>query len=141
MAENVEPGRVPSVPVDLAATDGRRSRFDLVLDLVGESVRERIAGALAAGNPVAVWFRMPDVDVEGHAVATEELVLDAVLDEDDVEGHAVRLRFPTREEAAAFRRMVLESGRLDGSMTAQRGMGKVALRPGAGIMPGPSHRG
>lgn len=141
MNENVQLDAVTSMPVNLDAGDGRRSRFELVLDLVGEPIRQRIADALAPGSPVAVWFRMPDVDVEGHAMAAGELILDVALDGDDVEGHAVRLRFPTREEAAAFRRALVEYGRVDGSLTLQPGGTRVALRPGATLMPPTSHRG
>jgi hypothetical protein len=141
MNENVQLDAVTWMPVKLDAGDGRRSRFELVLDLVGEPIRQRIADALAPGSPVAVWFRMPDVDVEGHSMVAGELILDVLLDAHDVEGHAVRLRFPTREEAAAFRRALVEYGRVDGSLTLQQGGSKVALRPGAPMMPPTHHRG
>jgi hypothetical protein len=64
-------------------------------------------------------------DTEGHG-ATSVLSIAAVLTDDDTEGHAISLRFPSREEADAFRRRLLAAGVLVGAVTVS-GVGAAAL--------------
>jgi hypothetical protein len=129
-----------SIVVVLDAGNGVPVRIGL--DPIDDATRSRLADRLATGASVPVNLGVEDLDTEGHAVATDEIVVDLYLD-DDVEGHAVRLRFPTKEEAAAFRQGVLAAGRFVGSL--QQGEptpSHVALRPGAQINPPRSfHRG
>ncbi len=57
-------------------------------------------------------------DVEGHAfgVAQSSVAINLQMDEDDVEGHAISLRFPSLEEAEKFRRNLLAAGVLAGTL-------------------------
>ncbi len=64
-------------------------------------------------------------DVEGHAAAPVVRVV-ATLDEDDVEGQAISLRFPNPEEAGLFRRRLISGG----SITATVAFGAAS---GAGF--------
>jgi hypothetical protein len=56
-----------------------------------------------------------DDDVEGHATSTS-VTLRAFEGDDDTEGHAVAVHFPSREEADAFRRRLLLTGALAGTI-------------------------
>ena len=128
--------------IDVVLDAGNGVPVSVGLDPIDDVTWTRLAERLASGGSVAVSFGSDDADTEGHAVATDEIVIDLYLD-DDVEGHAVRLRFPTKEEAAAFRQGVLAAGRFVGSL--QQGeptSSRVALRPGAEInQPRSFHRG
>jgi hypothetical protein len=55
-----------------------------------------------------------DADTEGHAAGV--LVRAIVSDEADTEGHAISLRFPSAEEADAFRRRLMLTGALAGTL-------------------------
>lgn len=112
------------------------------LDPIDEVTRTRLAERLATGASVPVRLGSDDLDTEGHGTAIDEIVVDLYLD-DDVEGHAVRLRFPTKGDAAAFRQSVLAAGRFVGSLQeAEPTSSRVALRPGAEInLPRSFHRG
>ncbi len=76
-------------------------------------------------------LKATDDDVEGHASGTT-VVLRA-FDEDDTEGHAIAVHFPTRQEADAFRRRLLLTGVIAGSVAlgAAAGAGLASL-PDAG---------
>jgi hypothetical protein len=52
--------------------------------------------------------------VEGHAAGT--ITLRAFEDEDDTEGHALALHFPSIKEADAFRRRLVATGVLTGTL-------------------------
>jgi hypothetical protein len=56
-----------------------------------------------------------DLDVAGHAIGTS-LRLRAFDDEDDTEGHAISVHFPSREAATAFRRRLMLTGVLTGTL-------------------------
>lgn len=56
-----------------------------------------------------------DFDTEGHTAGTV-LRVQAFGDEDDTEGHAISVQFPSREEAAAFRRRLVLAGALTGTL-------------------------
>jgi hypothetical protein len=80
-------------------------------------------------GPTRLRVRADDSDTEGHALqATEVRVL---IDEgDDTEGHAISLHFPTVDEADAFRRRLLLTGVLVGTVAlgAAGGIGLSALQ-------------
>ena len=63
-----------------------------------------------------------DDDVEGHLFGAGAIVRLVVRrpdgDEDDVEGHALTLRFPSAEEASKFKTKVLAGGLLVGTLIA-----------------------
>ncbi|MCA1569392.1 MAG: hypothetical protein LC798_03515 [Chloroflexi bacterium] len=71
-------------------------------------------------------------DTEGHGAT---ITVRAVLaDDDDTEGHAIALRFPSRTDADAFRRRLLMTGVLVGTVAlgAAGGVGLSALQSDAG---------
>ena len=62
----------------------------------------------ASGKPVRI--RIPaDLDTEGHEVSSVLTVL-VGGDDDDVEGHALSLHFPSVQEANDFRRNLIAAG-------------------------------
>jgi hypothetical protein len=67
-------------------------------------------------------------DTEGHA--SDILVRAMLEDEDDTEGHAIAIHFPSRAEADAFRRRLLVTGVLVGTVAlgAAGGVGLSALQ-------------
>ncbi|HSK92436.1 MAG TPA: hypothetical protein VLA76_00090 [Candidatus Angelobacter sp.] len=68
------------------------------------------------GTPrVLVRLTEDDADLEGH-IASSTLRLRAFEDEDDTEGHAIAVHFPTREDADAFRRRLVLTGALTGTL-------------------------
>jgi hypothetical protein len=99
---------------------------DLYLSIDGESATggARIVGGqegwartrLAGSQPSILLRPSPDgdEDVEGHAAAT--VTLRAFEDEDDTEGHALALHFPSIKEADAFRRRLVATGVLTGTL-------------------------
>lgn len=56
-----------------------------------------------------------DDDVEGHG-GSATVALRAFEGDDDTEGHAIAVHFPSREEADAFRRRLLVTGVLAGTI-------------------------
>ena len=77
-------------------------------------------------------------DTEGHDGSGTTLRLDLV-DDDDTEGHAIAIHFPSRADADAFRRRLLVTGVLVGTVAlgAAGGVGLSALQSdadaGAGV--------
>ena len=72
-------------------------------------------------------------DTEGHA---SDILVQVILeDEDDTEGHAIAIHFPSRAEADAFRRRLLVTGVLVGTVAlgAAGGVGLSALQSDAGV--------
>ncbi len=70
------------------------------------------------GQAIPITLTVPpdtDADVEGH-LSLQSVALTLHLDEDDTEGHAISLHFPTAEDAARFRRNVILTGALAGSI-------------------------
>ena len=92
-----------------------------------------------------ITLKATDDDVEGHG-AGATVSLRAFEDEDDTEGHAIAVHFPSREEADAFRRRLLLTGALAGTIAlgAAAGIGLANLpdqapadvAPAAGAAPG-----
>jgi len=79
-----------------------------------EWIRQRLAGR---PGPTRVVLRAgdDDQDAEGHAMGTT-LRLQAFDEEDDTEGHAISIHFPSREAAADFRRRLMLTGALTGTL-------------------------
>jgi hypothetical protein len=69
-------------------------------------------------------------DTEGHALSGAPTVRVMVEDDDDTEGHAIAVHFPTRTEADAFRKRLMLTGVLVGTMAlgAAGGVGLSALQ-------------
>ncbi len=133
--------RSPVGRIEVVIEDGDSSPISFGIQPIAGDAWSRLRDRLSTGSPFAVSFDMPDLDTEGHSVDTDEIVVDLTLG-DDVEGHAVRLHFPTKDEAAAFRRAVLAAGHLGGSMSSDASFSRVALRPDAPInMTRSIHRG
>ena len=82
-------------------------------------LRDRLGGTQGSGRIV---LKASDDDVEGHA-ASDTLTLLAFDGEDDTEGHAISIHFPTRDSADAFRRRLLLSGALAGSLVVGSAVG------------------
>lgn len=76
-----------------------------------------------------------DLDIEGHAMGST-LRLQAFDDEDDTEGHAISVHFPSGEEAAAFRRRLVLTGALTGTLVVGAaggfGLANIANNAAAG---------
>jgi len=79
-----------------------------------EWISQRLKGR-PGGAEVILKAIEDDLDTEGHIIGTT-LRLRAFDDEDDTEGHVVSVQFPTREDAAAFRRRLLLTGALTGTL-------------------------
>ncbi|MEP6681574.1 MAG: hypothetical protein ABJB65_08860, partial [Chloroflexota bacterium] len=61
-------------------------------------------------------------DTEGHA-SSASVHVRVATDEDDTEGHAISLHFPTAADADAFRRKLIVSGVLVGTLAISAGIG------------------
>lgn len=82
---------------------------------------ERFRAAVNSNARKALSVRItpaPQSDVEGHAfdASLKSVWLKVELDEDDTEGHAISVRFPTAQDADKFRRNLLAAGVLVGAM-------------------------
>lgn len=70
------------------------------------------------GQTIPITLTVPpdtDADVEGH-LSLQSVALTLHLDEDDTAGHAISVHFPTADDAARFRRNVILTGALAGSI-------------------------
>lgn len=70
------------------------------------------------GQAIPVTLAMPaeaEADVEGHG-QLRSVALTLLVEDDDTEGHAISVNFPTAEAAARFRRNLLLTGALAGSI-------------------------
>ena len=77
---------------------------------------------------IRITLKPIDDDVEGHAQGTS-VTLNAFEGDDDTEGHAISVHFPSRDEADAFRRRMLLTGVLAGTIVvgAAAGIGLANL--------------
>ncbi len=76
---------------------------------------------LKSGDGQAISVRITPVeppDVEGHAFgdALRSVWVNVQLDDDDVEGHAISVHFPTTSDADRFRKRLLATGLLAGAI-------------------------
>lgn len=85
---------------------------------------ERILALLKRGAASISLTPPEDMDTEGHG-AGDELVLDARFGDDDVEGHAIALRFPSAKDARDFQMKILAAGLLAGTIVVA-GLGATA---------------
>jgi hypothetical protein len=85
---------------------------------------ERILALLKRGAASISLTPREDMDTEGHG-AGDELVLDARFGDDDVEGHAIALRFPSAKDARDFQMKILAAGLLAGTIVVA-GLGATA---------------
>jgi len=82
---------------------------------------ERLIARLNSSDGRALSVRITageQSDVEGHAfdAALKSVWLKLQLEEDDTEGHAINVHFPTAAEADKFRRNLLAAGILAGAV-------------------------
>jgi hypothetical protein len=77
-------------------------------------------------------LRYDDSDTEGHGLWKATTVRVIAGDDDDTEGHAIAINFPTREEADAFRKRLIVTGVLAGTIAlgAMGGIGLANLSSG-----------
>ena len=76
-----------------------------------------------------ITLKASDDDVEGHGIGTS-VALRAFEGDDDTEGHAISVHFPSRTEADAFRRRLMITGVLAGTIAvgAAAGIGLSNLQ-------------
>lgn len=70
------------------------------------------------GQAIPITLALPaeaEADVEGHG-QLRSVALTLLVGDDDTEGHAISVNFPTAEAAARFRRNLLLTGALAGSI-------------------------
>jgi hypothetical protein len=81
-----------------------------------------------------------DGDTEGHGLRGGPVVRVSLDDEDDTEGHAIAIHFPSLAEADAFRRRLMVTGVLVGTVAlgAAGGVGLSALQSDTGADAGPA---
>jgi hypothetical protein len=114
--------RIVWISLDDGAASVQLEPFD-------EATGRRIDRSLDDEGALSIRFSAGDSDTEGHAASPSEVVIDVILG-DDTEGHMVRMRFPTPEEAAAFRRRVLATGWLQASVSrTEQGARKPNIAP------------
>ena len=83
-----------------------------------------------APGPTRLKVRSDESDTEGHAISGTLLrVIVETDDADDTEGHVVSLRFPTAQDADAFRKRLLVTGVLAGTIAlgAAGGIGLATM--------------
>lgn len=84
-------------------------------DQTEKSLRGRLSRS--GGKPLSVRISpAEESDVEGHALDSKSVSLNLQLEGDDTEGHAIRVHFPTADDADRFRRNVLLAGVLAGTI-------------------------
>jgi hypothetical protein len=91
--------------------------------------KERVTALVAERQQMRVQIDPTEEgDTEGHVLATKALVSLRLLDdEDDTEGHAISVHFPTAEAARDFRKKLMLTGAIVGSVTI------AGLGVGAGL--------
>lgn len=105
------------------------------IQFVDPADAERLSGSLAEGQQVRIQVVADDdTDVEGHALSKSAAAQLTLLGgDDDTEGHAISVHFPTAGDAREFRNRLLVTGAIVGSVTlAGLGAG-VALTQAPGI--------
>ena len=88
------------------------------VDSIDPRVAERMRAALADGARQVTLTPSAD-DTEGHGLGRGLASVEIRLaDEDDVEGHAIALRFPSPEDARRFQARMLATGILVATIAA-----------------------
>lgn len=95
------------------------------------ATEQRLNARLRSGDQRFVGVQIAPVDetdVTGHALAGAERSINVrvSLDEDDTEGHAISVHFPTTADADRFRRRLMTAGLLTGTI-AIGSIGAVAV--------------
>jgi hypothetical protein len=92
---------------------------------------ELLAKAEAKAEKVRVRLSPSDDrdDVEGHTLNATAVLATIGLDDDDTEGHAISIHFPSAEEARRFRMQLLAAGALTATLALGATAG-IALGPG-----------
>lgn len=95
------------------------------------ATEERLNARLRSGDQRFVGVQIAPVDetdVSGHALAgaTRSIQVRVNLDDDDTEGHAIAVHFPTTADADRFRRRLMAAGLLTGTI-AIGSLGAVAV--------------
>ena len=85
------------------------------------AVEERFRARLKSADDQAVRVRISspeEGDVEGHAfnATLKSVWVKVQLDDDDTEGHAISVHFPTADEADKFRKRLMAAGLLAGAV-------------------------
>jgi len=101
----------------MTAQSAAEQPFSIVLDDDETTVAEGRLRELDAGPTWAkhrVSLKLDDADTSGHAMATAVAV--TLTFDDDVEGHALSLHFPTADKADEFRKRLLATGVVAGAL-------------------------
>jgi hypothetical protein len=96
------------------------------------TVAQQLAARLKSGDEKALAIRIApaeESDVEGHLRSTS-VSINVQLDDDDVEGHAMSVHFPTVAEADRFRKRLIAVGLLAGTIAlGSAGAAVIANQP------------
>ena len=101
-----------------ATTSAADQTFTVILDEDEELIAEGRLRRIEAGPTWAkhrVKIELDEGDTSGHSGGQTDVSI-SLLFEDDVEGHALSLHFPTPAKADEFRRRVLLSGMVAGAL-------------------------
>ena len=114
------------IEVDAGEVEGHRLKLRITPD--EDWAEDKLRGDT---GPRRIVLRAADDDVEGHAMSST-LRVRAFEGDDDTEGHAISIHFPSREEAEAFRRRLMVTGVLAGTLAlgAAGGIGLANLGSG-----------
>lgn len=99
------------------------------IEFMSPDDKERVTALLADQQQMRVRIDpIEDADTEGHVLANKAVVSLRFLEgEDDTEGHAIAVHFPTAGEARDFRNKLIMTGAIVGSVTI------AGLGVGAGL--------
>jgi hypothetical protein len=101
----------------MTASTSAEQPFSIVLDDDETTVAEGRLRDVDAGPTWAkhrVTIRLDDADTSGHAAATAVAI--SLSFDDDVEGHALSLHFPSPEKAEEFRKRLVATGVVAGAL-------------------------
>ena len=125
---------------DLQLPEGSLSGGTIVFGDARDQERFREALRRRGGRSSIRLAASDEPDTEGHTSLTSTAVV-IHLDDDDTEGHAFAVHFPTRQQADDLRRRLLLAGALTGTI-ALSGIGVATLNnanlntaPDAGVVP------
>ena len=93
------------------------------------TVERQLATLLKSGDHEALSVRITaadEPDVEGHAFGSAAVSINVQLDDDDTEGHAISVHFPSPAEADQFRKRLMAVGLLAGTI-AIGSVGAIAI--------------